>query len=192
MGIFKIIYWLGILAEIAIRTPYQKTWKTAAKSEQHVSTTERVLLSLLLVGMGVVPLIYSVTNWLDFADYTLPLWMGWFGVFLLACALLLFARAHIDLKSNWSPSLEIFKDHTLVTNGIYRYIRHPMYASQWVWVIAQILLLQNWIAGPIDLLLFIPFYVLRVQAEEKMMLATFGNRYREYMKKTGHVIPKFR
>ena len=66
-----------------------------------------------------------------------------------------------------------------------------MYASQWLWVIAQILLLQNWLAGPIDLLVFIPFYLLRVQAEEKMMLETFGDQYRQYMKETGGVIPKF-
>jgi protein-S-isoprenylcysteine O-methyltransferase Ste14 len=100
-------------------------------------------------------------------------------------------RAHIDLKSNWSPTLEIFENHTLVTNGIYGYIRHPMYASQWLWVIAQILLLQNWLAGLIDLIFFIPFYILRVQAEEKMMIDTFGDQYHGYMKKVGGVIPKW-
>jgi protein-S-isoprenylcysteine O-methyltransferase Ste14 len=141
--------------------------------------------------MIVFPLIYSVTDWLDFANYTLPVWMGWLGVVLMVCALLVFMRAHVDLKSNWSPTLEVFEGHTLMTGGIYRYIRHPMYASQWIWVVAQILLLQNWIAGPIDLLFFIPFYILRVRAEEKMMLDTFGDQYREYMKKTGEVIPKF-
>ncbi|MCX6047580.1 MAG: isoprenylcysteine carboxylmethyltransferase family protein, partial [Chloroflexi bacterium] len=97
---------------------------------------------------------------------------------------------HMDLKSNWSPTLEIRQDHTLVTTGIYRYIRHPMYASQWLWVIAQILLLQNWLAGPLNLLIFIPFYFLRVPAEEKMMLDTFGDQYRAYMQKVGGVLPK--
>jgi protein-S-isoprenylcysteine O-methyltransferase Ste14 len=144
---------------------------------------------MLSVVMIVFPLIYSVTDWLDFADYTLPTWMGWLGVVLMACALFVFTRAHMDLKSNWSPSLEIFESHTLVTSGIYKYIRHPMYASQWIWVFAQILLLWNWVAGPLDLLFFIPFYILRVRAEEKMMLDTFGDQYREYMKKTGAVIP---
>ena len=109
----------------------------------------------------------------------------------LLCALLIFMRAHIDLKSNWSPTLEIFEKHTLVTNGIYGYIRHPMYASQWLWVIAQILLLQNWLAGPIDLIFFIPFYILRVQAEEEMMIDAFGDQYHEYLKKVGGVIPKW-
>ncbi len=191
MSIFKIIYWVGIIIEMAIRAPLRKTWKESAKSEQRISPTEKVLLGLLALAMFIVPLIYSVTNWLDFANYRLPPWLGWFGAFLLVCALFVFARAHIDLKSNWSPTLEIFANHTLVTNGIYHYIRHPMYASQWLWVIAQILLLQNWLAGPIDLLVFIPFYFLRVQAEEKMMLDRFGDQYRDYMQKTGGIVPKF-
>lgn len=190
MRLFTIIYWIGIVAEIIIRAPYQQSRKTAARSEQHVSTTEKVLLTLLLLGMFIMPLIFSVTPWLDFADYTLPSWLGWLGVVLLVAALFLFARAHTDLKSNWSPSLEIYAGHTLITDGIYRYIRHPMYASQWLWVIAQIFLLQNWLAGPLGLIIFIPFYLLRVRAEEQMMLATFGEQYRVYRARTGGVMPK--
>ncbi len=187
---FKILYWVGMIIEIVVRAPFQKTSKAAAKTDQRGSPTEKVLLVLLTVVMLVIPLIYSVTNWLAFANYSLPAWMGWSGVFLLACSVFIFGRAHMDLKSNWSPTLEIHKDHTLVTNGIYRYIRHPMYTSQLLWVVAQILLLQNWLAGPIDLIFFIPFYFLRVQAEEKMMLDTFGDGYRQYTQKTGGVIPK--
>jgi protein-S-isoprenylcysteine O-methyltransferase Ste14 len=191
MILFKICYWVGIVIEILIRAPLQKTWRAAKKTDQRISRTEKILLNLLWIFMFILPLIYSATHWLDFANYSLPPWMGWLGVFLLACALLVFARAHLDLKANWSPTLEIFESHTLVTNGIYRYIRHPMYASQWLWVIAQILLLQNWLAGPPDLIFFIFFYLWRVRAEEKMMLETFGDHYRQYMQKTGRVIPKF-
>jgi protein-S-isoprenylcysteine O-methyltransferase Ste14 len=39
-------------------------------------------------------------------------------------------------------------------------------------------------------LLFIPFYIRRVRAEEKMMLDIFGNQYCAYLEKTGGVIPK--
>jgi protein-S-isoprenylcysteine O-methyltransferase Ste14 len=191
MNLFKIAYWAGVLMQIVIRAPYSRGWKTGPKTIQRVSQTEKVLLGLLTAGNGLIPLIYSVTHWLDFANYSLRAWLGWAGVFLLACALLVFWRGHADLKSNWSPSLEIRADHTLVTDGIYRVIRHPMYASQWLWCLAQVLLLQNWLAGPAGLLFFIPFYFLRVQAEENMMLDAFGDRYREYMNKTGGVIPKF-
>ena len=190
MIVFKIAYWVGVVIQIAIRAPFSKAWQSGQKTTQRVSLIEKFLLGLLMVGNIIIPLIFSVTGWLDFANYSLPAWMGWVGVLLFACGLFIFARSHIDLKSNWSPSLEIRKDHTLVTDGIYRYIRHPMYASQWVSAMAQILLLQNWLAGPISLIVFIPSYFLRVQAEEKLMLDTFGEPYHEYMKKTGGVIPK--
>lgn len=188
---FKIAYWLGILAEIVIRAPFQKTRSAATRTDRRVTTTEKILLSLLTVSMFILPLVYSITPWLDFANYSLPEWMGWLGAFILLCAVFVFARAHLDLKSNWSPTLEIFEGHDLTTSGIYAHIRHPMYASQWLWVIAQILLLQNWLAGPVGLLAWIPFYILRTRAEEQMMIETFGEPYREYMKKTGGVIPKF-
>ena len=129
MDIFKIFYWSGLVLQIVIRAPYQKTWKNTEKTDQRVSPTEKILLGLLTVAGIILPLIYSVTNWLDFADYSLPTWMGWLGVFFLACNLFIFARAHQDLKSNWSPSVQIFEGHHLVTNGIYSAIRHPMYAS---------------------------------------------------------------
>ncbi len=79
----------------------------------------------------------------------------------------------------------------MITRGIYGMIRHPMYASQWLWVIAQPLLLQNWIAGFLNLLVFIPFYMLRVRAEEQLMLEQFGDQYRSYMQKVGGVLPKW-
>lgn len=192
MTFFKIAYWLGLFVEMGVRAPLRKTWKSSVKVDSRVSVTEKILLGLLSVFMFFLPLVYTLTPWLDFANYTLPGWMGWAGVVILAGALFVFIRAHRDLKANWSPSLEIFQEHSLVTGGIYGLIRHPMYASQWLWVIAQILLLQNWLAGPLDLVFFIPFYILRVRAEEKMMLDTFGEDYRAYMRQTGGVLPRLR
>lgn len=98
----------------------------------------------------------------------------------------------MDLKANWSPSLELYKGHTLITNGIYGYIRHPMYASQFIWSLAQILLIQNWIAGPVGLIVFVPFYIFRSGAEERMMLEKFGDQYREYKKATGGILPRYK
>src|SRR5512140_241187 len=139
MTVFKIAYWLGLLAQTLIRAPFNRLRGANPKGEQRVTPTERTLLLLLTLGGFVLPLIYSVTNWLRFADYSLPAWMGWLGVVLLVVAVLIFARAHMDLKSNWSPSLEIYGNHSLITQGIYGHIRHPMYASQWVLVMAQML-----------------------------------------------------
>jgi protein-S-isoprenylcysteine O-methyltransferase Ste14 len=190
MFIFKLIYWLAILIEMAIRAPISKLQRKEKKSEQRVSSQERTLLGLLFLAMFLIPLVYSTTSWLNFADYSLPVWAGWLGMVLILVALWIFWCAHADLGLNWSPSLEIRNEHKLITNGIFGYIRHPMYASQWVWVIAQSLLLQNWLAGFLSVIVWTIFYSLRVPPEEKMMLDAFGDEYREYMTRTGGVIPK--
>jgi protein-S-isoprenylcysteine O-methyltransferase Ste14 len=111
---------------------------------------------------------------------------------LLAASLLVFWRGHADLGLNWSPSLEIRAHHELVTRGIYRHVRHPMYASLLLWALAQPLLLHNYIVGLVGPVTFAAFYALRVGPEERMMLDTFGDRYREYMQRTGRVLPRLR
>ena len=190
MDIFTAIYFAAIVIEMIIRAPLNKKRKLEKMSERRVTTQEKTLLFLLFIGMFIIPIVYASSNWLDFANYTLPAWAGWLGVVLIAGALFVFWRAHADLGLNWSPTLEIREKHELITRGIYAAIRHPMYASQWLWVIAQPLLLQNWIAGFANLLVFIPFYFLRVQAEERLMLEQFGDQYRSYMQKVGAVFPK--
>jgi len=192
MSVFEIVYWAAIVAEMAVRTPISRKQRKESKSESRVSVQEKTLLGLLFLTMFFLPLLYSATSWLDFANYSLPVWAGWLGVILILLALLVFWRSHADLGLNWSPSLEIRNEHKLITNGIFGYIRHPMYASQWIWVIAQPLLIQNWIAGFLDLFVFIAFYFLRVRAEEKMMLDTFGDEYHDYMNKTGAVFLKWK
>jgi protein-S-isoprenylcysteine O-methyltransferase Ste14 len=159
-----------------------------------VDSLERALVGLLSVGIVFVPAVYASTSWLDRADYRLPPEVqksaGGVGVALMTLAIWLFWRSHVDLERNWSPSLQLREGHALVTEGVYRHVRHPMYASEWLRSIAQALLLQNWVAGWAGLALFTPLYVLRVPREERMMLDRFGEEYRAYMDRTGRVVPR--
>lgn len=190
MDFLIVVYWLAMFAEMFIRVPINKKRKEQKMSTRRISKQEQVLLFLLLMGMFILPILYSASNWLEFADYSLPVWAGGLGVVFIASAVFVFWRSHVDLGLNWSPSLEIREQHELITRGIYRLIRHPMYASQWLWVLAQPLLLQNWVAGLLGSLVFVPFYFLRVRAEEKLMLEIFGEKYDAYRQTTGAIFPK--
>lgn len=139
--------------------------------------------------MFILPLIYILTSWLDFADYHLPAWIGWIGILLFAIMLWSLWKSHVDLKHNWSPSLQIIEGHELVTDGIYQHIRHPMYAAHLVWGIAQPLLLQNWIVGFSMLVTLNPVILYRIPREELMLLQCFGEQYRSYIKRTSRMIP---
>ena len=52
------------------------------------------------------------------------------------------------MGEHWSPVAEIQPNHTLVTTSLYRFIRHPIYASIFLSAIGQFMLIGNWIVGP--------------------------------------------
>ena len=191
---FGMVYFLGMLAEVVIRVPHEQRRRQTRMMVESVDWSERSLLSLMFIGMFFIPLVYTFTSRLDGADYRLPREAresaGGVGMIILAMAVWLFWRSHADLGRNWSPSLELREGHELVTEGVYRSVRHPMYSSMWLWGVAQALLLQNWIAGWVSLVMFMPLYLLRVPREERMMLDEFGEEYRAYMDRTGRVIPR--
>ena len=67
-----------------------------------------------------------------------------------------------------------------------------MYAAHLLWALAQPLILTNWIVGFSFLITQILQYILRIKAEEQMMLDQFGDQYQQYMKTTGRFLPRLR
>lgn len=189
---FEIIYGIGVLIMTLTRLPYWWRARTMRIVVDRKTAREKSLLTLLAVGMGVLPAVYIFTPLLNFANYTLRSWAGWTGAGIFAVGLAVFWRAHATLGPYWSDSLQLREGHPLITSGIYRYIRHPMYAFGWLMSIAQALLVQNWIAGLSGLVSFGLLYFLRVPREEHMLLDQFGESYRSYMKKTGRIIPRLK
>ena len=194
--LFHAIYLGGIGAEIAIRLPHERRRQQTRMVVEHVDRQERGLIGLLFLGMLGLPLLSIFTPLLRRADYrwtpALGRRAGTAGAVLMGAAVWLFWRSHADLGRNWSPTLQLRDEHALVTEGVYRRIRHPMYASQWLWVLAQPLLLQNRVAGWGGLLLFLPLYLVRLPREERMMEERFGRDYREYVARTGRIVPRLR
>jgi protein-S-isoprenylcysteine O-methyltransferase Ste14 len=190
--IFKVFYVVGMIAGREILKLTVRRHKRSKVIDDRTSRFDRAFRYIPFVGMVVIPLIYILTPFLGFADYHLPDWAGWTGMLLFAAALWLLWRAHADLGSNWSLTLQVRREQEVIRRGVYRYIRHPIYAAVLVWGIAQALLLHNWIAGFARLAFFVPVFVSRVPREEAMMLDHFGDEYRSYMKQTGRMFPRFR
>lgn len=189
--IFEIIYLVGLIVGGAIRSHYTRRF-----GNKKVLFEKKVRIDTILVflaGLGFyLPLIYIFTPWLDSADYHLPSWTGWIGASVYAVAIFLLWRSHADLDLNWSPTTEIQEGQTLITNGVFTHIRHPMYAAHYLWGIAQVLLLPNFIAGFAMLIFASPLYFYRVPREESMMRERFGEEYEKYMQRTGRILPRLR
>jgi protein-S-isoprenylcysteine O-methyltransferase Ste14 len=187
--IAKAILVIGAVSWFVIRWPHQRrSWKTRTRLDQR-TTLEKVLLTCSFTGLGIIPFFYVISGRPRFADYTFQPAMAWLGAAVFLVSLWLFYRVHRELGRNWSDSLEVREQHALVTDGLYRYVRHPMYSAFFMWAVAQALLLPNWIAGPAGLVGFGTLFLFRVGREEQMMLDSFGDDYRAYMKRTARLIP---
>jgi len=188
-NIFKLVYFIELVVISVVRKAPTTNFRNLTTVEDRSSTVDTIMLVLASVSI-IIPLFFIFSSWLDFANYNLPNWLGWIGAVLFAGASVGLWKTHQDLGRNWTPTLGIRDEHTLITEGIFKYIRHPMYAAHLLWAVAQPLLLHNWIAGFSFLAVTIPHYLLRIGDEEKMMLDKFGDQYSEYMKKTGRFFPK--
>lgn len=192
MRIANLIFLVGFVVFIAIRGVFKQRTKANAIVRREAEGIERALLLMLLPGALFLPVIYLFTPWLSFADYHLPRAATYGGTALMIAALWLFWRSHADLGLNWSQTLELRNEHQLITHGIYRSIRHPMYAAIWIWCLAQGLLLENWLAGWWALVAFAVMYFVRVPREERMMQDFFGRAYQDYARRTGRLFPRRR
>jgi protein-S-isoprenylcysteine O-methyltransferase Ste14 len=190
--VFKFVFLASLAAGTAIRSWYGRGQRRKIGARSFHENPWVWFFMAVWGAAQFLPLINVLSSWLDFADYNLPIWVGIVGSITMGTAIWLLWRSHVDLDRQWSPSLQISNHHHLVTAGVYRYIRHPMYAAHFLWSIAQVLLVHNWIAGWAALLAFIPIYFLRVPAEEDMMIEQFGEEYQAYKKRTGRVLPRFR
>jgi protein-S-isoprenylcysteine O-methyltransferase Ste14 len=168
---------------------YEQRAKSTVKSIVHATPGDRVLLALVFVGSILLPVIFLVTPLLSFADYALPFGMTICGTIVMVAALWLFWRSHADLGINWSVTLELREGHELVSRGVYKRVRHPMYAAIFLFCIAQGLLLENWLAGWMATATFACMYLVRAPREEAMMIAHFGESYTTYMRRTGRLLP---
>jgi len=176
-------------AYLAIRAMFIRRVRHQRKTDKG-DTRDRLLIALVGIGQVVLPLLFVWTPALNFADRTQPFVCVALGTFAMLAGLWLFWRSHVDLGDNWSVTLEIDAQHHLVTRGVYRVVRHPMYTSFFISGLGQALLLSNWVAGPAALLAVAVLVVVRVPNEEQMMISQFGDDYRNYMRRTGGVVPR--
>jgi protein-S-isoprenylcysteine O-methyltransferase Ste14 len=190
--VWNLVFLIGMIVYVSIRGVFGGRTKRNEKVVSRADTRDRALVAVVFLGSIILPALYLFTPWLGFADYRLPAFIPWCGAVVMVIALWLFWRAHVDLGLNWSITLEMRKGHELIVHGVYRRIRHPMYAAIFLFAVAQALLLQNWLAGWAGFVTFAILYLVRTPREEKMMCEFFGESYRDYMQRTGRLWPRLK
>ena len=136
------------------------------------------------------PIMYALTpGWLVWSAMEMPIFLRWVGVGLGLISILFLAWAHETLGKNWNVPGTVEEHQNLVTNGPYRWFRHPMYISFALIALAYWLISTNWFIALIGLIYWI-IVASKVSTEEAVLIEKFGDAYREYMKHTGRFLPR--
>ena len=185
--IAKAVVIVSSVMMIVIRAPHGQRSRGLNVVKNRKGGLETGLLTFAWFAF-LLPLVWITTPLLAFADYSLRPGPFIAGVLCLALGLWLFHRSHADLGTNWSVTLEVREKHQLVTHGIYRHVRHPMYLSLLVYSLGQALVLPNLLAGPSYGLAMALVFAFRLGPEERMMLEAFGKDYETYRAGTKRLV----
>ena len=184
----KAVILLAGVVMVVVRAPHGQRSRAVPVARSWKGPREVFLLAVAWITFF-LPLVWVATPVLAFADYPLHPAPFIVGTLLLAAALWLFHRSHVDLGANWSITLEVREQHRLVTYGVYRWVRHPMYLALLIYSAGQAITLPNWIAGPPYGVAMILLFAFRVGPEERMMVETFGKDYEAYRETAKRLIP---
>jgi protein-S-isoprenylcysteine O-methyltransferase Ste14 len=197
-SIFRVIFFAVLVLLTVVRVYYGlKARRTGiggwAVEEEAI---EREGWGIMLLRIAAIPCIlatmvlYAVNpRWLSAFAIPFPAWARWIGVGLAMMSLPLLAWVHHTLGKHWSTSLQLQEEHTLVTSGPYRWVRHPMYSVLFGLFIGISLISALWLVVLIVVASILMLYA-RLDKEEAMMIEQFGDAYRAYMRHTGRLLPR--
>jgi protein-S-isoprenylcysteine O-methyltransferase Ste14 len=111
------------------------------------------------------------------------------GVLAVITGTVINIAGRMQLKGNWANHIKIYEDHSLITNGMYSYVRHPLYSSIILMLYGGAVIYSSWLATVLVTAVFIPAMVYRAKQEEELLSKEFPE-YEKYQQQVGLFFPK--
>ena len=182
MILFYIVSCLWLIAEILLN----RLVRSGKGDNQKVdNNTERylwiVIVTAVTLGVYVSFITYQpIVRQNDFS---------YVGLALMIAGILLRIAAIKQLGKYFTVDVTIRKEHQLLQSGLYKRIRHPSYSGVLLSFLGLGLTFNNWYSL---LIIFIPVFsvfIIRMNTEEKALLAQFGEQYKNYISNTKRLLP---
>jgi protein-S-isoprenylcysteine O-methyltransferase Ste14 len=119
-----------------------------------------------------------------------PDWIRWLGGFVLAGGIALQGVSLHHLGKSFHSLVVAKENQALVEIGPYRWIRHPIYSSYFMSYVGGGLLSSNWVLTVVPVTMYTILVTIRMEKEEKVMEELFGQKYIEYKRRTGRLLPR--
>ena len=124
---------------------------------------------------------------LEFHD---NIFFTYLGISISSIAIALFISSKITLGKNYSPCYDQRKPKDIISSGIYKYVRHPIYSSNLLLLIGTFIISGSYLMI-INIMILSLFYVISAYREEKYLINNF-TYYKTYSKNTGMFIPRYK
>lgn len=187
--IFVAIYTIFFIVRIRYRV---ESARREPEKRQKIGIWPYGALVIAILGYFASIVFYMLDAPLvSWSRLALPTWLRWLGVAGATFSTILTAWIHHALGRQYSAEFAIQKDHVLVTTGPYARTRHPMYTALNMFSLSMAVVTSNLLVLIFAVLTAVPFPWI-VKEEERMLLETFGDEYREYMRRTGRFFPRMR
>ena len=128
-------------------------------------------------------------RWMDWSSMQIPMAARSAGVVPLLAGAALLVWTFRSLGKNLTDTVVTRAEHTLVVHGPYRWVRHPLYSSAALMIAALSLITANWFLLVMGIVVF-AVLIMRTGTEERNLVARFGDRYQQYMNRTGRFLPR--
>jgi protein-S-isoprenylcysteine O-methyltransferase Ste14 len=155
----------------------------------HLAATLSIVATLLLLVSAIAyPLDIRSVDWfgrISLLDHAVAQGIGT-GTLILAGVLLVWGE--ISLGRSFRVALPESKQ-SLVTHGIYRFVRNPLALSVDLLALGVLLLAPSWVALA-SLVLNVASYEWKIRIEEAYLRAAHGETYADYCARTGRYLPR--
>jgi protein-S-isoprenylcysteine O-methyltransferase Ste14 len=190
---FRAVLGVGFLAIVLIMLYHRlRSWQSKEPLDRRQEGVF-ILATLRPVGLAMwVGVIAYLINpaWMAWSSIPLPVWLRWSGAGVLSLGIALLAWTLRNLGVNLTDTVVTRQAHTLITQGPYRWVRHPFYDALALFVVGFALITANWFILATGAVVFLLLAV-RSQTEEALLSARFGEAYRSYQKSTGRFLPRW-
>ena len=118
-----------------------------------------------------------------------PVWRIALGLLFGAAGIIITRLAVRHLDKQWRFDAALSANHTLVRTGPYLLVRHPIYASMFAMLLADVFLIGTLPGWPVGVVLFIVGTEVRVRVEDGLLRECFGERFLEWQKSRPAYLP---
>ncbi len=187
MEVMRVLLFVGLVVHKLVWEVLKRRSKTTHPNQK---STPNVMVNVIkVIKMGILVFLLIQTLFLElFPISNDPAMIKLVGLCFYVIGLTTAILGRLHLGDNWVDleEYQVIPEQALVTRGIYRYIRHPIYAGDLFLIFGLQLALNSWLV-----LMVIPLFaiVFRQTSAEEIVLARAFPNYTDYCRRTKRFVP---